>query len=47
MVLKQGSSLLQMNLNSPLHENVRTVLAEIKYVNGPGVGKFTVADEFK
>ena len=40
MALEGGSSLLQMNSNSSLHENVRTVPAKIKDFNGPGAGKF-------
>ena len=47
MVLEQGSSLLQIILNSSLHEHVRTVPAKIKYFNGPGVRTSTFADEFK
>ena len=45
--LEYESSLLQTNSNNSLHENVRTVSARIKDFTGPGIGKFTVANEVK
>ena len=36
-----------MNSNSSLNEGVRTVVAKIEDSNGPGIGKFTLANEFK